>query len=149
MTRSGCSAASTAGAFAACTSPRTLSALSDGSHTFEVRAFDANSNFDASPASQTFSVDTTAPETSLVKGPKAKLKLKKGKEKAKVKFTFSADESGSTFECQKDKGKSFKPCKSPYSKKYKKGKHTFKVRATDAVGNLDSTAVTVKFKVKK
>ena len=50
---------------------------------------------------------------------------------------------------QADKGKDFKPCTAPYKKKYKQGKHTFTVRATDALGNLDSTAVVVKFKVKK
>ena len=42
--------------FAACSPPLTLSALSYGSHTFEVRARDAAGNIDATPASRTWSV---------------------------------------------------------------------------------------------
>jgi len=49
------------GAFAACSSPHTTSALSDGEHTFEVRAIDPAGNVDPTPASRTFTVDTTAP----------------------------------------------------------------------------------------
>ncbi|MCZ8292037.1 MAG: DUF4347 domain-containing protein [Hylemonella sp.] len=39
----------------------TLSSLTQGSHTFEVRAKDAQANVDATPASYTWTVDTTAP----------------------------------------------------------------------------------------
>jgi len=44
--------------FAACTSPKTLAHLSDGSHTFQVRAKDIAGNPDPSPASRTFTVQT-------------------------------------------------------------------------------------------
>jgi CSLREA domain-containing protein len=50
--------------FAPCSSPDTTGALSDGAHTFYVRATDAASNVDATPASHTFTVDTTPPPTS-------------------------------------------------------------------------------------
>src|SRR5262249_54442876 len=40
--------------FETCVSPFTSVALSEGTHTFEVRATDAAGNTDASPASQTF-----------------------------------------------------------------------------------------------
>jgi hypothetical protein len=44
------------GAFAACTSPKTYSGLSLGSHTFAVRATDAAGNVDASPDSFTWQI---------------------------------------------------------------------------------------------
>ena len=46
------------GAWAACTSPHRTSALANGAHTFQVRALDALGNADATPGSQTFTVDT-------------------------------------------------------------------------------------------
>jgi Bacterial Ig-like domain len=47
------------GDFAGCTSPKSYSNLSDGSHTFSVRAKDAAGNVDGSPDSYTWRVDTT------------------------------------------------------------------------------------------
>ncbi len=55
-----------ASAFTSCTSPKTYSAQAEGSHTFQVRAIDAASNVDPSPASFTWTVDTTAPPSVIV-----------------------------------------------------------------------------------
>ena len=104
---------------------------------FEVRAVDGAGNIDASPASRAFEVDTTEPVASITKKPKKTVRT--DKEKKRAKFRFDASEPGS-FECQRDKGKDFKPCTSPYKKKYKRGKHTFKVRAVDEVGNVGPAA---------
>ena len=48
-------------AYAACASPQNYTGLSDGAHTFELRATDAAGNTDPSPASRTWTVDTAAP----------------------------------------------------------------------------------------
>ena len=50
------------GSWSTCTSPKSYSSLATGSHTFDVRATDAASNTDATPASQTWTIRTiTAP----------------------------------------------------------------------------------------
>lgn len=53
-------------AFASCSSPFTANPLADGSHTFSVRAIDAAGNSDPTPASVTFTIDTTAPTVSAI-----------------------------------------------------------------------------------
>jgi DNA-binding beta-propeller fold protein YncE len=88
-------------------------------------------------------VDTTAPETTIDKGPKKKSR------KTKASFSFSSSEPGSTFECKLDK-KAFAPCSSPTKlKKLKRRKHKFQVRAIDAAGNADASPAQRKFKVLK
>ena len=47
------------GAFAPCTSPQTYSGLSNGGHIFLVRATDVAGNTDPSPASHSWTIDTT------------------------------------------------------------------------------------------
>ena len=51
------------GAYAVLRSARAYSGLSDGSHTFSVKATDAAGNTDATPDSRTWTVDATGPVT--------------------------------------------------------------------------------------
>ena len=48
--------------FTSCASPHTTAALSDGTHTFSVRAVDLAGNVDSSPASRSFTVKTATTE---------------------------------------------------------------------------------------
>lgn len=88
----------------------------------------------------------TAPETTIAKGPKAKVKTKRRKKK--VKFVFQSTELGSTFTCALD-GAAAAPCVSPYSFKVRKGRHALTVTAIDAAGNTDPTPATYSWKVKR
>ncbi len=84
--------------------------------------------------------DTTPPKVTIKKAPKAQ------STSTTAKFKFQSNEGGSKFQCKLDRGK-FKACKSPKTyKKLKPGKHVFKVKATDAAGNV-SAVVKRKFTV--
>jgi Bacterial Ig-like domain len=54
-----------AAAFELCSSPSVYAELADGPHTFEVRALDASSAPDPTPASRSWTVDTLAPSVTL------------------------------------------------------------------------------------
>jgi subtilisin-like proprotein convertase family protein len=52
-------------AFAACGAPATFAGLSDGEHTFRVRARDPRGNVDDTPAARTWTIDATAPSPTI------------------------------------------------------------------------------------
>jgi hypothetical protein len=54
--------------YTSCTSPQNYTSLSVGSHTFNVRAIDAANNTDPSPASQTWTITSSAPVTGDLDG---------------------------------------------------------------------------------
>ena len=54
------------GGYSACTSPKSYTGLTAGSHTFYVKATDSAGNTDSTPASNTWTIDTTAPSGSAV-----------------------------------------------------------------------------------
>jgi hypothetical protein len=121
------------GAFGACTSPKSYSGLADGPHTFDVRATDAAGNGESAPQSYTWTVDTAAPNTSITANPSDPSNA------SSADFSFTSTEGGSTFRCEIDGG-GFSPCTSPASLTgLADGSHTFKVKATDAAGNADTT----------
>ena len=124
----------------ACTSPFSRS-LPDGPHRFSVRATDAAGNVGPPETSPEFTVDTIAPETSIVTGPPSVT------DAPTPAFTFVADEAGSTFRCRIDGGPEV-ACGSPYtSDRLGDGPHTFGVRATDAAGNRDASEATHVFAI--
>ncbi len=83
-----------AGAFAACSSPQTTAPLADGAHTLRVRAIDPAGNVDPTPASRTFTVDATPPQTTIDSGPTANTN------DPTPSFSFSSSEAGSSFRVQ-------------------------------------------------
>jgi RTX calcium-binding nonapeptide repeat (4 copies)/NHL repeat len=128
------------GSFASCNSPTTTAHLADGMHTFYVRATDAASNTDPTPASQTFTVDVAAPQTTIDSGATGPT------DDATPTFAFSSSEPGS-FECRIDAG-SYEACSSPRTTtSLADGTHTFYVRAIDQFGLADPTPASRTFTV--
>jgi len=85
--------------------------------------------------------DVQAPQTSIVKGPGASLA------KGVAKFRFRSSEPGSSFVCKLDRRRA-RRCSSP--KRYSglaPGRHLFRVWATDAAGNRDTTPAKRRFRV--
>jgi hypothetical protein len=129
-------------AFASCTSPKAYSALADGSHTFQVRALDTATNADPSPASYTWTIDTTPPVTSF-----GTAKPSPNTSSSNATFDLASNEAGSTFECRLD-GAPFGACTSPMTYTgLADGWHTFEVRATDPIGNVDTGPATYTWRI--
>ena len=119
------------GAFAACNSPFKTAPLTDGPHTFEVKATDQAKNTDSTPAGRSFSVDTTTPQTTITAGPTGKTTSRT------ARFAFRSNEGRATFRCRLD-GRPWVGCGSP--KQYGRlsaGRHVFAVQASDPLGNRD------------
>ena len=85
--------------------------------------------------------DEQAPRTEITKHPRS------GTARRMARFRFKANEAGSSFECKLNRRR-FKPCESPYERRVKRKRHTFRVRAIDAAGNVDSTPAKYRWRVK-
>lgn len=128
------------GGWATCSSPLAYTDLADGDHVFEVRAVNDFGKADPTPASATFGVDTTPPETAIASGPSGTI------DTSAATFEFSSSEPGS-FECKLD-ASAWSTCSSPQTYEgLADGDHTFEVRAEDAVGNVDPTPASAAFHV--
>ena len=113
-----------------CASPKSYAAVASGPHTFSVRAVDGAGNVDPTPASHSWTVDASAPETTIGSGPASTTPS------TSASFAFSS-ELGAVHECSLD-GAAYVACSSPtdYSG-LAVGEHTFAVRAIDVAGNVD------------
>lgn len=128
-------------AFAACTSPVNYASLAEGEHTFAVRVRDAVGNQDPTPATRTWTVDLTAPSTTITDGPSGI------EPSASATIAFTASETGVTFACSLDGG-AYAACTSPAGlMQLAQGAHAFAVRATDAAGHTDASPATVNWTV--
>ncbi len=136
-------------AFAACSGPGAThtpsTPLSGGSHTFAVRAVDQAGNIDASPATRSFTVDVTPPNTTISSGPSGPTN------DSTPTFGFSSSETNSTFQCRFDSA-AFAACSGPGATHtpttaLSAGAHTFSVRAVDQFGNIDASPATRSFTV--
>ncbi|MCE9576359.1 MAG: cell envelope biogenesis protein OmpA, partial [Deltaproteobacteria bacterium] len=123
--------------FAPCSTPHDVTALASGSHTFDVRAIDAVGNVDPSPATWTWTIDLTTPNTVIDAGPTGTVAA------TTATFAFSSPNAGAgaTFDCALD-GAALAPCGSTSTISYSglaEGDHTFAVRVTTMAGTPDPT----------
>ncbi len=128
-------------AFTSCTSPKTVpevGPLGDGLHIFEVRAIDTTGSPDLTPASHTWTVDTTGPDASITGGPSNLVNSRS------ASYTFSGAEPGGSYECKIDGVGStgtFSACSSGDSFTVgADGTYTLSVRASDVLGNFGTPA---------
>ena len=130
------------GGFGACTSPYATAPLIEGAHTFGVRAVNGGTP-DPTPATRTFTVDTTAPDTKIDSGPAGTITFDE------ATFTFSGDPNVDIagLECRID-GEPFADCTSPKTfTGLSEGPHTAEFRAEDTAGNQDPSPATRTFTV--
>ena len=123
--------------FSPCLTPKAYTNLSDGPHTFEVRATDSVGNTDPTPATRTFTVDTTPPAGKpKLASPKIKPRSKKVRRGRKVIFKVKVRNTGNAA------AKKLKVC-------VRGPKKLVKVPKCRRLGTLAAgKSKTVKFKVK-
>jgi hypothetical protein len=126
--------------FAPCSSPKSYTHLSDGAHTFEVRATDEAGNVGAA-ATYRWTIDTVPPNTAISSGPASP------SSSPSATFVFTSTQPGGGFSCRLD-GAAFAPCRSPQTYRgLANGQHAFEVRATDAAGNADPSPASYSWRV--
>lgn len=125
--------------FADCVSPVALGGLSEGAHTFRVRAVDAAGNVDATPAVATWIVDTVAPTVALSLISPAAAETSS----TTISFTFAADADLAVVECVLDGG-TRQTCSRPTTTltSLADGPHTIEFYGRDAAGNVQAVATT-------
>lgn len=114
--------------------------LPDGPHTVQAIAEVEEVRSERS-ATNTFTVDTSVPDTFIVSGPPART------QEQDATFEFSSNEPDATFECSLDEAP-FTAC--PQTVVFTglaEGSHTLQVRARDAAGNVDETPASRTFRI--
>ena len=124
------------GVWANCDSPKTTSALAQGSHTFYVKAIKGLEE-DPTPASRMFVVDSVSPTLSFTNSPAAGARTKDTT--PTYHFTVG-DANPTTMQCKVDNN-AWAPCQAgswtPAALSH--GTHSVYGKATDVAGNVSST----------
>lgn len=135
-----------AGPLESCTSPFVpATPLADGEHGFAVAGTDLAGRTGASETAH-FKVDTRRPRTFFRKRPRKRIRTRH--RKAKARFRFGSNERDVVFVCRVDGGLP-RFCPERFRRRFPVGKHTMRVKARDAVGNVDRTPAVYRFQVKR
>ena len=90
-------------------------------------------------------LDRKPPATLLRHHPPAQLRA--NGPRRRVAFRFASSEPGSSFRCRLD-ATPWRPCRSPRAYSVRRGRHAFRVYATDAAGNRDHTPAIFRFTIR-
>lgn len=125
------------GTYSACTSPMNYSGLSQGAHTFYLRAMDSNSQ-PSNPVTAMWTVDTVVPATPVIT---ANVTAQTSMTSASMQFSASDSGSGiASYQCSLDSA-AFATCTSPRSLTgLSVAAHNFRVKAFDNAGNESAIA---------
>lgn len=115
-----------------CSRRWTARRLRDGRYTLVVRAVDALGHSGRS-APRRFRVDTTGPRVRLRGRPPKRTRRRR------ATFAFVASERRARYRCSVD-GRRFRVCHSPWKIRVARGRHRFRVRALDRLGNRGPVA---------
>jgi len=135
-------------AFTSCTSPQAYTGVSDGTHTFQVRATDASGNTDPTPAGRTWTVDTKGPSAPTITSPQNNSHDTDGH--FSVSGTAEANRTVELFEGATPKGITRADFYGAWSIDLSwvpDGTHTYTAKATDAGGMTSSASNSVTVKV--
>ena len=127
----------------ACRSPLNAASHREGDHTLRVRGIDPEGNTDPTPASVTWLLDLSPPDTRIMSRSRSR-----GTRRI-LRLSFSGRDAGgiARFQCRLD-SKRWRTCRSPYvTPRLKPGHHTIAVRAIDRAGNIDPTPIRAHFTI--
>ncbi len=114
----------------------TFPGLAVGGHSLQVRAVD-NGVVDPTPASYSWTIDLTSPDTTITSGPSGTVAS------TSASFTFTSTETPATFECSPRRRRVRGLHRAaPTFTGLGQGAHTLSVRAVDSAGNADPTPST-------
>lgn len=116
-----------------CESPKTYGPLSDGYYRFDMVATDSV-GVSSYPEGTGFTIDTVGPVTRISGTPGRRSRKRVAKFRFRALRDVLRDYDLAYFECRLDRAK-FRRCGSPVKITVKPGRHTFRVRAIDKLGN--------------
>lgn len=131
------------GATVGCGSPKNYTGLSQGPHTFQVRARDAAGNEDPTPTARTWTVDTVAPASPVISRPAGDSLIDDSI--VTVSGTAEANSTVEVFDGTTSKGTTKADAGGDWSKALigvADGSHTYTARARDSAGNTSATSNT-------
>ncbi|MHA2609775.1 MAG: Ig-like domain-containing protein [bacterium JZ-2024 1] len=125
--------------FSPCTSPVNFSNLSEGQHTFRVRATDLSGNTDPTPATHTWNIDHTGPTINLTQFPPSLT----NQNFANFAWNFSDASPIVQIQCHLVGQPAFRPCTTSSTDQLTnltEGAQTWHLMITDAAGNETTIA---------